>query len=65
MTTRWFALICAVILALVTFGEFYREQHNPTIILKLNEWTCTDVEPDGCAEYRRQHNHPLPSSAYR
>ena len=28
-------------------------------------WTCTDQEPDGCAEWRRVHEHAMPEGSKR
>ena len=28
-------------------------------------WYCSDREPDGCAEWRRAHDHDMPRSARR
>ena len=30
-----------------------------------DEWVCSDREPDGCAEWRREHYHEMPGSARR
>ncbi len=36
-----------------------------TVTLDRTAWVCTDHEPDGCAEWRRDHNHEMPGSAKR
>lgn len=28
-------------------------------------WYCSDAEPDGCAEWRRTHEHEMPEGARR
>ena len=66
MTIEEKFVIFLVILALgnLGWGVYLISTSIPdTISLPRSEWVCTDNEPDGCAEWRRFHLHPMAESA--
>ena len=62
---RWLeVIVLSASIVLVTL--WLTQQREPQrVTLRMDEWTCTDYEIDGCAEYRREHEHPMPGSARR
>lgn len=56
-------IVTAVLVLVVIITTQGRSR--PAIYLPADRWECTDWEDDGCAEYRREHGHPMPGSAKR
>lgn len=53
-------LLIFVLSAAVAFGLGVRLlAPADTVTLDRADWVCTDKEPDGCAEWRRDHDHQM------
>ena len=63
---KFFIFLLILVFGNLGWGIFLVATSVPeTISLRRGEWVCTDNEPDGCAEWRRFHPHPLPRSAHQ
>ena len=56
---RDFRIVLLIIGASLMLLGFIRLDPPPRGVISLpsTEWNCTDVEPEGCFEYRREHHH--------
>lgn len=55
-----FALLCICLSGMLGYAAGTIETQR-----ELIGWYCTDREPDGCAEWRRDHDHEMPEGARR
>ena len=56
------ATLLMLIVASITLAITH-DREPMTIYLPADQWSCTDMEPDGCAEYRRGHEHETARAA--
>lgn len=60
-----YAMLAFVIAFAVTFALGIQSATPDRVVLDLSQWRCSDREIDGCAEWRREHNHEMSGSAKR